>query len=949
MKTLTDRKKTAVNTLLAALLAAAAFIILCALNNISPFGTNTVLRNDGLHQYAPFLLNYCERIKDGASVLFSWQSGGGTNMFTLICYYLLSPFNFIGLFFNSSDIDIAMWFIILAKTVCMAASSCYYFQKKTSDYDFIAIAFSLVYTFGGFYIAYYYNTMWLDALIMLPLIALGIENIVNGKKATLYFISLAYAIFVNFYLGYMICIFAVLYFFYLIFSKDISRNASEKAEDEAPIMKVMLKFGVSSLFAGLICFVVILPVIFAIGNTLGKTPNFGDGSFFNFLDFLSAHLTGVVPPILAITEETLPYAMGSMLTLLTVPAFFFLKNVKPNKKVATAAVLAIFYFSFCIPKMNAFWHGFAEPSGLPYRFVFLYLFFIITLAYEVVRNLKSLPVWSFGVSAALVAAALVYTRFSSFKDHFTKNTVIISAVAVVVYFVILLLLKYEKLNKRFLQTALCVLIAVEIVSGNRLSLISDNSFDNYFKNASEKEEAAEYVEEQDKNARLEVLEGNSFSFYNNPAMYGYNGLSSFSSLADSLYSFTQNMMGNVGNNFNQFTYSPQTPVYNSVFSLDYVLDLNKFVNAENPFYEKVKDIGEGTLYKVKYTLPMGYCVSKNIENWDPADYRTLAVHSQLWKSITGQDDLIVPLKEENIEYKNCTAADKNAINQYIQDHVTENAVDEHEHEHDENIAAAGDSAGGENNDSYDFTKNNLAEILSQIGGLYAFKATADNFSVSFDYKAQEDGEVYALASSGSMQTLTVIRQNGEKYAFDVSKKHLNDIGYFTKGETYTLVVSNPDRDFEEYDNSLTLTDSIQMSVGSVNEAKFSEAYNKILDNGALQIKEFEDSHIYGTVNAKSDCVMMLPMPYDEGWTVFVDGEAVELTEHTSHIMMFELSAGEHEIELSYFPLGLKEGIFVSAAAALGLVMVLLLGKVHKMKMELAQEEQTKDSDEKGKE
>lgn len=943
-----------INIFLSAVLAALIFILIAAVNSVAPFGEMTVLRSDAQAQYAPFLAEYSAKLKSGDFAFYSWNLGGG-NQLGLVCYYLLSPFNLISLAFNNSNIDIAFFFIILAKTMCMAASFSLFIQKKFKTGGALSVVFPLIYTFSGFYIDYYYNTMWLDALIMLPLIALGIENIVNGKKATLYFISLAYAIFVNFYMGYMICIFAVLYFFYLIFSKDISRNASEKAEDEAPVMKVMLKFGASSLFAGLICFTVILPVIYAIGNTAARSDFTSKEPFFNFLDFLSFNLSGIKPVQIEYTEDTAPYLMSSMLTLLTVPAFFFLKNVKPNKKVATAAVIAIFYFSFCIPQMNYFWHGFSAPMNLPYRFSFIYLFFILTLAYETVLNIKETPIWAYGISAALVVAALIYTKYSKFSDHFTSYAVIISAVFAFVYLALIILKKYNASAGKVTTVLLSAVIVSEMLASNIHNIYPLEKYSYYYGSQSEIDGINGVVKKYGSGEginRIELLNNSKIS--NLSAFFNFNGLSCFSSLADADFSMAQYTLGNVGNKTNKFKYTSQTPVYNMLFSVKYVFDNIDAIDENSPFYEKVEEKENGTVYKVKYTLPFGVCASKEIKNWDPYLTLPIQVQNNLIKTVCGEGNVFNFHNAENIKYENCKEVDKNTISEFIASknkenaqQITEEKTQEHNHDHEHEIA--NEANGSNEGESYALSAETLGQVLDAVGGVYSFKADKDDFKVSFDFTASEDAEYFAVADSGSMQTLTVIRQNGEKYDFNVSERQLIDIGYFTKGEKYTLVVSNPDRPLSEYEAEYPLTDSIQMSVGSVNEAKFSEAYNKILDNGALQIKEFEDSHIYGTVNAKSDCVMMLPMPYDEGWTVFVDGEAVELTEHTSHIMMFELSAGEHEIELSYFPLGLKEGIFVSAAAALGLLMVLLLGKVHKMKMELAQEEQTKDSDEKGKE
>ena len=87
----------------------------------------------------------------------------------------------------------------------------------------------------------------------------------------------------------------------------------------------------------------------------------------------------------------------------------------------------------------------------------------------------------------------------------------------------------------------------------------------------------------------------------------------------------------------------------------------------------------------------------------------------------------------------------------------------------------------------------------------------------------------------------------------------------------------------------------------------------------------------------------MAMPYDEGWTVTVDGEEIEWIEHSSHWMMFAVPKGDHEIEMRYFPQGLKEGIFVSAATVLVLLLFVLLSKMREMRLAEESQETAEDT------
>lgn len=901
------------------------FLVFCTFSKIAPFGDYTILRNDGLGQYAPFLAEYIERLKSGGSLLYSWNTGLGSNEFASICYYILSPFNLLALPFNISNIDSAMLVIITVKTALIAASFSVFLQNKFEIQNMTVSVFSLIYTFSGFYLAYYYNTMWLDALIALPLIALGIENIVKGKKATLYFFALAYAIFVNFYIAYMICIFCVLYFFLLVFSQDVSKNKEEKQDE--PIFPVMLKFGTASLFAGLVSAVVIIPVLYALKNTAAKSDFDTTDFFFNILDFLSYHTDGMNIGFIEETADTAPYLMSSMLIMILFPLFFTSKKIKANEKVATAVVTVLFFLSMQIPKLNYLWHGLNAPSGLPYRFSFLYLFLIITVAFKTLLNIDSVPKWAFVIPVALVGVSVGYAKFSQFSDHFTTYGLVLSAVAAVLYLVILLVAKNKDGFKRVLPIVLCVLIVAELCLSNTKTVKTSGDIHNtHYSDREAVQQAKEIIEANtDGFYRMEISDGRKIN--NFPALYNYNGISTFSSMTDTNLALTQYCLGVDGNRQNAYKYSPQTPVYNAMHSLDYVFDNVGLISEDNPYYEKIGEVDGKGVYKVKYALPLGYCADSTITEWDPYIYQPSYSQTGFWYNATGVGNVFDYAQLDSIEYSNCKAVDSGTVNQYYSK-LNEENEDEHAHVHED---------GEVHEEGY----NALTTIIESVGGVYPFKATDNGFSIKFNYTVQKDGELFMLATSGCLQKMTVSFA-GEASEYDVSDRKLYDVGYYHAGDVVEVTVHDADRDISEFDADKPLTDSVQMSAITVDNEAFMNGYKHILENGTLKIETFEDSYIKGTVNASKDGVMVASMPYDEGWTVTVDGEAVELVKNESHMMMFNISQGEHTVEMKYFPQGLKEGIFVSVASILALALVMLLSKVRKMKAEvLAQEEAEK--------
>ena len=58
-----------------------------------------------------------------------------------------------------------------------------------------------------------------------PLILMGMERLINDKNGRLYAVTMGLAIFCNYYMAIMICIFVVLYFFcHLVFKKERRRR-----------------------------------------------------------------------------------------------------------------------------------------------------------------------------------------------------------------------------------------------------------------------------------------------------------------------------------------------------------------------------------------------------------------------------------------------------------------------------------------------------------------------------------------------------------------------------------------------------------------------------------------------------------------------------------------------------------------------------------------------------
>jgi uncharacterized membrane protein YfhO len=197
-------------------------------------GRSLIWSHDGWRQHARALLCYSDWLRGiissiftggGASVpSYSFSLGYGADILGTLHYYVIGD-PIAALSFFVPRRLIIPWFytfsILLRFYLAGLAFSVYAFamsrrvsrESAGSGFSYTAvIAGAMVYTFSGFALL---NGVWhpffLMPMIFFPLIALGVERILEGEKATLFVLSTAAASLSNFYFFYMIVILTAIY------------------------------------------------------------------------------------------------------------------------------------------------------------------------------------------------------------------------------------------------------------------------------------------------------------------------------------------------------------------------------------------------------------------------------------------------------------------------------------------------------------------------------------------------------------------------------------------------------------------------------------------------------------------------------------------------------------------------------------------------------------------
>ena len=211
-------------------------------------------------QYSCFFGDVKSLLSDG--LFYSLHKSIGGDIYSLAAYYLASPLNLIFLLFPLKYLPEAVSVLYILKLSLAALTMSYYLSKRGTN-GAPNLALSLAWSFSAYFTLYSINIMWLDALVLLPLIALGIERLIYRGKFLLYILSLAGAIFCNYYIGYMLCIFSVLYFLYALLRERRPARALATAG---------IRFAISSLLAGGLNAVLLIPVGLSMSDGKAEPP-----------------------------------------------------------------------------------------------------------------------------------------------------------------------------------------------------------------------------------------------------------------------------------------------------------------------------------------------------------------------------------------------------------------------------------------------------------------------------------------------------------------------------------------------------------------------------------------------------------------------------------------------------------------------------------------------------
>lgn len=852
-------------------LAVATLAIIFMVFKLFPFGDMTVMRMDLYHQYGPLFVEFYDKIVEHQSFFYSWVSGGGSSFLGNYFNYLSSPLSFIVFLFDRKEIAYAITTLVAVKGVLSAGTFTYFLKKSLKSHCYASASFGVLYAFCGYFLAYYWNIMWIDGMIWLPLIALGIERIINNGKPALYVVSLTVLLFSSYYMGYMCCIFSVVYFiaYYSMnysFADKMNGDAvfknrfSLKATYNNRFINRGLKFASSSVLAAALCACTLVPIYFILQSCSATSDSFPTAfsSYFDLINLFSSHMAGLETTIRSSGDDVLPNIYCGTLSVVLIPLYFMNKDIKLREKAVYVLLLIFFVFSFDNNCANFIWHALHFPNDLPYRFSYMYSFIVLIIAYKALMHIKSTRYSDVALMGILwIILVMLYQKNPTNK--ISETAVYTTLAFTIVWTGVLLLIKKNYAGKVVIGATIAALTFCEVIVADSQSYLFTQKQSDYVSRYDAVCEAVDYTYSSDKDFyRTELCR---LTTRMDPCLYGYRGMSAFSSMAYEEYSGAQYSLGMFGNRINSYTYNTQTPVYNMMYSIKYLMQSKGDIKPSTNYYSHyyTTDDESVNVYENDYFLPIAYEVSQDIEKWETPEGNPFSVQEDFIDRAAGVSDVFVP-----VEYVNSVT--------------------------DEILA---DSSPTENG-TYFFSR---VDSDSNLG------------TIDITVKSALDSNVYVYITSPSVTNVNYYWDdwNGDRqnHHQSISEPYILDLGKHNKGDEITISLDCAN--IEETDSYY------EIYAYNVDNDVLSSAYD-LLKIGQLNITSYKNSEINGTINAGFDGYLYTSIPYDEGWSVYIDGEKAETEQIGGYQLAAKISEGEHTVKLKYTPRGLKYGVPISLTA-----------------------------------
>lgn len=868
------------------------FAILCMIV-FYPFFTNHLSLiwgrsgEDGTSQHLASLLYYGDYIRTFFSNLIHgnfqfpmWNNsiGFGSDILTTLNYYAIGdPLNIVYVFANKANASYLYTFMTLFRAYLVGISfiifGCYF---KKNPYGILIGSFT--YIFSGVFLNYAIrHPFFLNPMIYLPLLIIGVEKIYRKEKPYLFTIMVAISAMSNFYFFYMLTAVAVIY--------ALIRFPVYK---EAGFFKTLGRFAGWYILGLGLSMILLLPVIIAFMGNARSSSGVNYFSIFLYqrkyyqsliLQSIGFHLPGRGTSLNFIA---LAYCGGIVLLL---------KKSKERFPYKASLILGVVFTLF--PIFAYVLHAFSYPMN---RWHFAFAFIIGAVLMEVYEDLLNLTLLQkIGIVFGIIFYYMAYKRYAEGALDVKYAAIILILTAIVLFVVneIPFMSKFH-LNHLLLLGLACFSVSFAGFGhySTRLSTVIDSyvSFDEAYDLLGEQEDSLF------RSANIKVNQLDRVDAMNEPIpnwgiIRNIPTTSNYYSITDKNVSDSLENLG-----LNQYQYKFKFKKLDmregllNLYHTKYII-INKLNGAKIPNgYKLIKSDDTHSLYENKNIVPFGYT------------YNTYVT-------------------EKDFEKANAVQREQT---------MTQNAVISDTSD----IASASLQKSSIANDltTHDISTNFYYHKTKKKGKLVQIKVPKEYFNDQCYIYLQN---VHMIPSNSGRNHILYTGKNNTRFRvgiaghtstiFNAEEDSIYEIG----NRNYLLEVNtnNIKKDQKYVTLSIIMSRSATYKIGKIsvvqiNSKKQAAALNALKNNPHLTDISYDGAnHFSGNIKTTDDRILCIPFAYSKGWKATDNGKSVKVIKVNGMFCGIVLKSGTHNIKLNYTTPGLKIGACISLISLIILIVI----------------------------
>ena len=867
-------------------------------------------RFDGLGQHYPAIYAYNEWLRgviaspQAGVPLWSWNMGLGADIIGTLAFPVIGdPFALVSLLVPMAWLEYAMAAMLALRVVASGIAAAVYFRKMGAR-NLPAALGVVLYVFATFLFIQGRHPYFMNAMVFLPLLLLGVEYALRDRKLWPLGIFVFLTALANFYFFYILTIITVMYAVARYF------ELTDREDRWRLLLPTAVRVGGVYAIGAALAAPLLLPALFAVLGTARSAQEFGVGLLYPAWVY-SSEVAAMASGLFGSNSTFLGFGY---LAWLLAPVLF----LRRGKNSALKFMIVAFGVFVAVPWFGSMFNGFTYPSN---RFAFAWGLFLALSAALVLSEDEPLSRRDVLVAIGFFALYVVPMWIT------VRPVPLVVAAPMVVGAVTCCVLAGEAYlaqrasragagsssPPRRLPLVLWTLLGLVVVNVVlNATFVHDRRFGNRLGSF---ETMGKVQSRFDKNLGSAVSELPKDGFYrtensdtiayNSSMVQGFPSTSFyFSTMSGALTEFRSELDSRPGwSSFSYDGFDDRVMPTTLLATKYYLAKRGAAARSRVPYgFRLERTVPRGAVYINEHALPLGFVYEQAINRSDylklgPVDRQAAMLQGAVIDDEAAPGVRRVAPAPQAVELPFSVLSEKGA-------HFDRQAGRIERTREDASIVVS--VAPVTDAELYVEIRNfdNVVHSAEPTGS--AGSGGIGSIGTRMLRNALQPDVLDTVFRAGAVRKTEEWSSPQSAYYWGNRSQTVN-LGY-QRGDVTTIAIQPRETGTLSFESLKVL--ALPM--------KDYPAMVSVLKANAMRDIEVGTNRVSGRVQARRDALLFLSIPYSSGWSATLDGEPVDIVRANTGFTGVPVPAGDHAVELTYVTPGLRAGLLLAGVTLLGL-------------------------------